>query len=813
MTLHAPLQSDHTLVYASAGTGKTSRLTRRIAQLLTSGVPAKRIVATTFTRQAAREITRRVLEELLRLSREGNAEALAALSELTRAPDALNIGTIDSLLARWARGFWAELGIPALWRPADTDEEAALRREAILETLEALPPAEAESLVRDLHGGASSPSVLPAIDRLLDEGSPLLSASGVSAWEWDLPACEQEAEEAIRALRACEVPRTKSGTPRVKWERSLNQACEAAARGRWEDVLACGLMGAIAAGDQAFDGVPIDQALRRAAGPLLAHAARALLAPWGARTLAARSVLAAYEQRRAALQRERGVYAFDDIPALLARTWQGHPGLAQDLAYRLDGRLDHVLIDEFQDTSLTQWAALRPVIDEIVSYADGSRSLLAVGDAKQSLYGWRRAEPGLMGELPKLWPQLASSVLSENYRSSPEIIAAVNAVFGSLPTNPALSRPGDAAAAGDWLESFAPHTAARAEPGYAELRVAPEGPAEDEGQAGDDGEVPATVAQAASVAARTHERMGEASSVAVLLRRRAHIPWLLFALKRLGVNASEAGGGELGQSPAVAAVLSLVWLCDHPADAAARFHVAASPLGSALGLRLGDGGAEAAHLASRVRRDLYDRGFARVISEWLGLTRAACDRRQADALERLVGLAIAFDRRGWKRPGEFAAYARCARPQGEESRGGVRVMTIHAAKGLEFDAVILPELDAPFARRAPVFLSRRAELLGGVTRVVRTPPRALRDLDPCVREMHEAWRRGEVREELSVLYVALTRARRELRMIIAPQEQKAEEPPPGSLPASLAGVLRGALAPGSPCGAGEVLWSVGRPTP
>ena len=63
--------------------------------------------------------------------------------------------------------------------------------------------------------------------------------------------------------------------------------------------------------------------------------------------------------------------------------------LAMALLYRLDARVEHLLLDEFQDTSRLQWRALLPLVEEILSWGDGSRTLFAVGDPKQAIYGWR----------------------------------------------------------------------------------------------------------------------------------------------------------------------------------------------------------------------------------------------------------------------------------------------------------------------------------------------------------------------------------------------------------------------------------------
>ena len=84
---------------------------------------------------------------------------------------------------------------------------------------------------------------------------------------------------------------------------------------------------------------------------------------------------------------------FESVTRQLSRA-MNHANMPE-IAFRLDARIDHLLLDEFQDTSVGQWQALRPLAQEIASTgnADRVRSLLVVGDPKQSIYGWRAGEP------------------------------------------------------------------------------------------------------------------------------------------------------------------------------------------------------------------------------------------------------------------------------------------------------------------------------------------------------------------------------------------------------------------------------------
>jgi ATP-dependent helicase/nuclease subunit A len=149
------------------------------------------------------------------------------------------------------------------------------------------------------------------------------------------------------------------------------------------------------------------------------------------------------------LKRELRVLDFSDLE------WQTYQLLnksdnAQWVQYKLDERIDHILIDEFQDTNPTQWQLILPLLQEIASSHASSRqrSVLLVGDGKQSIYRFRRAEPRLFHAASEwLQAHLAAPrlALTKSWRSAPAIIQCVNRMFGEGQLH-------------DKLPSFDPHT-------------------------------------------------------------------------------------------------------------------------------------------------------------------------------------------------------------------------------------------------------------------------------------------------------------------------------------------------------------------
>ncbi|MDH5425784.1 MAG: UvrD-helicase domain-containing protein [Gammaproteobacteria bacterium] len=138
-----------------------------------------------------------------------------------------------------------------------------------------------------------------------------------------------------------------------------------------------------------------------------------------------------------------------DFTDLEWRTYQllRHSDNAEWVQFKLDQRINHLLIDEFQDTNPTQWYLLKPLLEELSSGdPERQRSIFIVGDEKQSIYGFRRANPELQAYVSNWLEQQIGAMqwpLNKSWRSSPAVIDLVNAVF--KPT------------AGDLLESFPEH--------------------------------------------------------------------------------------------------------------------------------------------------------------------------------------------------------------------------------------------------------------------------------------------------------------------------------------------------------------------
>jgi ATP-dependent helicase/nuclease subunit A len=787
-------QFSHVVIRASAGTGKTFQLSNRFLGLAAAGFPPEQILATTFARKAAGEILQRVMmrlaeaiaaplpSTLAELAQHLDRAALslddctALLRNLIRRLHRLQIGTLDSFFVQLAGGFSLELGLPLGWRIVDALEDRKLRTEAIQKVLESHPVQDSVRLVHLLSKGEATRSVTRQIEEVVDSLYDLFLDSQEDAWQTvPRPKALDESvlRDALTQLAALgDFPDKRFGAARDK---NL-QAAEAA---DWDAFIENGLAGRIVSGEATYFKKPIEQPVIAAYQPLIEHARATLLARLANQTEGTWQMLSHFDEAYCRLKANRRVMRFDDVTRALARGLS--EGRVKDPAYRLDGPLAHLLLDEFQDTSLPQWEVLLPFARRVTS-SGAAQSFFCVGDAKQAIYGWRGGVAEIFDSATGQLAGVTGRSLAESYRSSPIVIDTVNRVFGDLPANPAMQDYQAVASA--WHSRYETHTTMKKHlAGCCRLLVAKRA---EEGRKQDEATLEFAAEHIADLALRNPSR-----TIGVLVRRNAAVARLIFELRRRHVFASEEGGNPLTDSPAVQLIVSLLKLADHPGDTAARFHVAKSLLGAAVGLTRFDDDDSARELAARLRDRLAGDGYGQTIYEWVKSLAPACDLRDLNRLLQMVELAYGLDDGQIRRPDDFIAQIESRRVE-DPTTAKVRVMTVHQAKGLQFDLVVLPELDGNLKPQTPRVAVDRPSPLEPIRRVCRYAGEAIQKLLPAeFQRMFDEWPNPWIGESLCVLYVAMTRAVHALDMIIAPSR-----PNEKTWPKTYAGLLRGALAAG-----------------
>lgn len=779
----------HVVIRASAGTGKTFQLTNRFLRLLLAGEAPDEILATTFTRKAAGEILDRLLvrlagaahdrAQLVQLARDLESPALDRrrcldlLSGLLRQLHRLRVGTLDSFFLQMARSFGLELGLPPAWQIVDDLEADLLREEAVRSVLHAEATSDLARLVHLLSKGEAARSVRQQIAELVKDLYAVYLEAPASAWSC-LPRWKPLAADALQA--AAEALAHAPCPDHKQFQRARDDLVRYVEEEDWESLLRNGLIGKIVQEEETYCRNPIPKPMREACQRLVRHARAMVLGRIANQTEATRRLLERFDAAYQRLRMVRRALRFEDVARALT-----DPSVAtrlHEIAYRLDAHVNHLLLDEFQDTAPLQWRVLRPFAQRIVNNGR-SGSVFCVGDVKQAIYGWRGGVAEIFDTLDAELGGLHAQSLDTSYRSSPVVIDTVNRVFGNLVGNAALE--GHAEAARRWAARFSPHaTAKRDLPGCCRLVAAPRA---DQGQ-------PQKIVTWQFAVERIRQLHAEAPerSIGVLVRRNEAVGWLIRRLRQLKIEASEEGGNPLIDSPAVQWVVSLLRLADHPGHSAARFHVAHSPLGPLVGLADFRDEQAAVALSRRLRSQLMEVGYGPTLYQWARHLAPHCDARELSRLLQLAEMGYSYESRATTRVDDFVRVVEQQRVE-TPRRAAVRVMNIHQAKGLEFDLVVLPELDVPLTGQTPQLVVARPQPAEPICHVLRYVSHDLWPLLPKpLQQMFQTHQQRVVEESLCLLYVGLTRARHAVEMIVAPSARNEKK-----IPATFAGVLRAAL--------------------
>jgi ATP-dependent helicase/nuclease subunit A len=451
-----------------------------------------------------------------------------------------------------------------------------------------------------------------------------------------------------------------------------------------------------------------------------------------------------------------------------------------DLALAFDHRLQHLLVDEFQDTSFAQLDLLERLTAGW-QRGDG-RTLFCVGDPMQSIYRFRQAEVGLFIQLQQRGLENVPLVplrLEANFRSEPAVVGWVNEVFPHV-----LAKRSDAE---QGAVEYSPSVATRSREGS--INVHPLINADR-----------ATEAAVVAEIVRGTLELDRDSTIAILVSTRTRVDAIARELTRSGIDFQAVEIERLYERPVVQDLIALTRALVHLADRTAWLSVLRAPW---CGLQLPDLHAIATYDAPTIDEALQavqqgvvprlsDEGRARALRTYAVLAAALSERGRwplrtwvERAWNALAGPATAiraqdledaeafFERlEALDEAGDLADVTRLeerlenlfAKPRVLET-SNVELMTIHAAKGLEFDTVILPGLDQG-TRNEDRELLRWTRIAGAQGGIVLAPIKADgSDPDPIYRWIEALEARRVQLERGRLLYVAATRAKKHLHLI------------------------------------------------
>ncbi|MAI67755.1 MAG: hypothetical protein CMJ26_07765 [Phycisphaerae bacterium] len=765
------------IIEALAGSGKTQELMFRFLRLVKSGVDPRTILATTFSRKAAGEIRDRILESIAQAVLDpdamhqlmqhvpelddGQVGCEALLRELTSSMHRLNIGTIDSFFVKTAQSFSDALGMTPGWSILDGVHED----EVFSSTVSSLTsdPKNTEQfakLLRWSKSGAKVP-VGKTLREMQRQAYNSVRDTEPSAWLWGKPFNTMngiDLAKAINTLASCSPSFARHATDLIK-------AIDKLARCDWKAFVTSGMAKNIRSDKHDYYGNDIESEIVSAMQPLIQHAIGVLANRLLEKNKATHSLMHSLNESWSTAKHEAGLYSFDDVTFRLSFI-EVMKNLVE-LQYRLDSSIDHMLIDEFQDTSLTQWSVLKPIVDEI-HQAESDRSLFIVGDVKQSLYGFRGGEPALLRNLPERLDESVTRKLDKSWRCSSPVLHAVNTIFEKVHEAKLLN---DYAcdAASEWQNDFIHHVSAKpGQVGNAVIQTAGVDPR------GLKTELALSIEKVVEIVADIHSHAPTAE-IGILVRgnTKQQIQRIVHALRTNephAVPASEFGGNPLTDSPAVTVILSALLMADDPGNTVARFHVCSSELGRHLGiLWKSDKADETFETVCRtIRRRLNAKGYAEVVSDFAEELIDSVDDRERLRLWQLIEFAESCSKdigpSNGLRPSEFVKLVKKTQVP-DPASSLVQVMTVHKSKGLSFDAVVVCDLNQPIWK-APKAMQLHDDPCQPPTCAGMYAGDTLDKDIPEYKRMREELHTQQVNDALCLLYVAMTRAKHALHMVI-----------------------------------------------
>ncbi len=838
-------------VTASAGAGKTRVLTDRVLRLLLAGTPPGKILCLTFTKAAAAEmrvrITRRLgdwavmdasalaldLQTLMMAAKHDDAvtaKARQLFAGVLDVPGGLKVQTIHSFCESLLARFPLESGLTSNFRIAEeataneylhaardqvlrTTREDTGRTAALTELTSRVNEEQFTAIMKKLSGDRARLSRLLAdgLGQVLQETRALLGLS------------ETDTSQSITAVACSESKFDRKGLVAAAgalMEGSGGDANRGAAIGGWLEASAeqradrfAGYCSAFLTQDdvprkslitkKASEAAPDSDGVLREEAERLSIVGQRLRAAEVAQGSAALLIVGrALHDEYERIKVRHAVLDFDDL-ILRAQALLTRPGIGPWVLYKLDGGIDQILIDEAQDTSPEQWDLIAAIADEFFAgqgAQDLHRTIFAVGDAKQSIYGFRQADPKAFAKWRDHFQRRVVGAdqdwrpveLYQSFRSTKPVLDVVDAVFAQAPATDGLliadrevrhylSRTGQAGSVELWPVEPA-HTGDVADawdaprdqqmPSSASARLADRIAGAVAGWIGTEG-LP------------SRDRTVRAGDVLILVRRRnTFVDQVIAALKARSVPVAGTDRMVLAEQLPVMDLIALGQFVLLPQDDLNLAVVLKGPfigLGETDLFDLAHGrkaglwaelrgraeGVDAFGSAYRTLSGLLGRAdtvppfqfFAEFLSgggrhQILGRLGPESD----DPVDEFLARAVEFER---SHPPSLQGFLAWLAASGtdikrdlEAGRDEVRVMTIHGAKGLQAPIVILADTCGTPTKDDPVLWAD-----DGKTMLLR-PNKD--DADVRSKELKKTAAKEQTEEYHRLLYVALTRAEDQL---------------------------------------------------
>lgn len=830
----------HVWLSASAGTGKTHVLTARVFRLLLQGVKPENILCLTFTKAGAAEMADRIHDRLaawVQMDERDLFNDLEALGEesgpeqrdyarrlfaevLESTGGGLRIQTIHGFCQQLLTAFPLEAELTPGFRPLDQREQSSLARQTLADMVVRAHDQGDEALIGALQalslrlgeGGAEQYLLRcaakgEALDALPDAIGPELNA------QMDLPEGDVDQWLAEQCSDAMFDMRTLDGIVRANVDWGKTRALERCDRiAAWRVLDPVGRAATLTDLHRAWakaDGdfldskgyvPPVDgyaemaMRLYERCGALIATKLRADYAALLAQALHAGR---AYARDYAQAKRLAGAVDFDDLIARAASLLE-QPGIAEWIRYKLDQRIDHILVDEAQDTNPAQWRIVRTLAEEFFAVEweerQKTRTIFTVGDFKQAIFGFQGTSPQNFEAAQLLFERDAENAghdffnlsLDQSFRSTPAVLDVVDRTISTLRAERLGMKAGEVR-----------HVSANRHPGEVQLwkpvvaNLSEDAEGEEDWAADQERTLATRIARQIrqwiddGLMLESRGRPVRAGDIMILVRRRSELARLIVArLYEEKVAVAGIDRLRLNSPLAVRDLLAALRFAVQPEDELNLAALLVSPLigwtqdelmTRLIGRKTGLWRHLNRTLDDTLLQPLRDllavadfttpyRYLEAILSGPMDGRRRLVERlgsEAADPIEELLNAALAFESDDhpslqrfidWFDRGEVEI-VRDAAAQGDN----LRLLTVHGAKGLQAPIVILADacLDPDAGNRAdslvwnglPILAPRKPERQGPIGAVAEEAAQV---------EKEEHWR---------LLYVALTRA--EEKLIVA----------------------------------------------
>ena len=790
------------LIEANAGSGKTFSLTLEYIKLLLQGETVDHILATTFTKKAASEILQRVIKRLSEsvIDETAKKELLSqinlkepkvtpeiALKNLIKFQHKIMISTMDSFFAKVATIFSTELGFSSNISISSDDLKESIISEAIRNVCNDEKSKDIYYLLKELNNNSEIKGVNDDLGKYFSIFYDEFKKSKRENWlqlksECKVPT-DKQINDLIKMITDAPCPKTAGGKESANFAKlKIKLVTSLLNKQDWNEILKISFFTNILSGNYTYCRVKTSQIFLDIAMKIFDFADACYIDQLNKKLISIYELIEKFAKSYEKIRDSLSTLDFSELKYKLEQI--STLDNLSEIYFRLDSSFRHILLDEFQDTSLEEWKIIKPIIDEILSNEE--RTFFCVGDPKQAIYAWRGGVSDIFKKIPILWPQVITQELTKSYRSSQVIIDFVNLICKNFDSS--FFDDEYQNLINNWNDNFPIHDANNKDlKGHILVEIVKK---ENSNEMMNDDDFDDDLSDNSEnldedddsdelledeeenkdpiIIKKTCERIIELLakapniSIGVLCRNNKFVGKVIKALNKepYNIKASQEGKIDLVEFKSVVFVLSVLKYLIHRNDTMCLFKIKNALLDSEFDID---------EILSIVDKLIISDGFKAATYYLYELIKPKISNQDIVAMKELIDICINFDQSSNKNIDDFIRHVSIQKMI-NISASNVKVMTIHAAKGLEFDAVILPNLEENIYKKPEFLIHYYKDRTQNPDKIYLKAPSNISKLLEFKHEEYQEMllqeRLLKLEESLCLLYVALTRAKQSLTIFI-----------------------------------------------